>query len=685
MQCWGDNTYGQLGDGTTTQATAPVPVIGLPAGGVAAITASLDHTCALLNNQQAIYCWGKNAHGQLGTGAVSSTPSLSPVSVVMTLTIGTSITAISAGAQHTCALLSNNSVDCWGDGSLGQMGNNLPNQTQNPIPVPVASLTTATAISAGGKADSGHTCALTSAGGVVCWGANAYGQLGDGTTTDRNAPVGVSGLSSGVVALEVGINHSCALLTDHTVRCWGSDSSGQLGDGIFSFSTKPIDVNSFTGGVSLVGTGDRNTCALVSGQVWCWGNNSNGQLGDGSDTNRPAPTSVSGLTGTVSALDSGMNQSCAIVDNGVQCWGNLNPVTSVINPPTPIDTLASGVTSLSVTNLHGCAVVSGAARCWGDNSFGQLGDGSTSPSYTAAVAVNGLASGITQVSTGLWFSCALKTDHTVWCWGNNANGQLGSDPAINPTSNTPLQVTGLSTAIAITAGQDHACALTQAGAMLCWGNNGQGQLGDGGLEPASFTPVQVSGLTSGVSAITAGGFHTCALVGGGIQCWGFNSFGQLGNGSTSLSKTPVIVSGLTSGMTAVIAGGVNYDIEQTCAITSAGRLKCWGGNVYGQLGDNLPILHTIPVHMLGLTTSPEIGLNYPTGKPDSFFRVAVANFPAGANLSVDINGKLAGTITASAEGFAFFHIQANLNQAITIPVTVTSGSSNASTSFTLAE
>ena len=334
VQCWGDNTFGQLGNGNTTQITSPEPVVGLPAGGVAAITASLDHTCALLNNHQAIYCWGKNAHGQLGTGAVSSTPSLSPVSVLITLTIGTSITAISAGAQHTCALLSNNRVECWGDGSLGQMGNNLPNQSQNPIPGLVDGLTNAIAISAGGKADSGHTCALTSAGGVVCWGGNAYGQLGDGTTTDRNTPVGVSGLSSGVLALDVGVNHSCALLTDHTVRCWGSDSSGQLGDGIFAFSTTPIDVSSFTGGVSLVGTGDRNTCALVSGQVWCWGNNSNGQLGDGSDTNRPAPTLVTGLTGTVSAIDSGMNQTCAIVDNGVQCWGNLNPTTSVINPPT---------------------------------------------------------------------------------------------------------------------------------------------------------------------------------------------------------------------------------------------------------------------------------------------------------------------------------------------------------------
>ena len=220
--------------------------------------------------------------------------------------------------------------------------------------------------------------------------------------------------------------------------------------------------------------------------------------------------------------------------------------------------------------------------------------------------------------------------------------------------------------------------------MLCWGNNGQGQLGDGGLEPASFMPVQVSGLTSGVSAITAGGFHTCALVGGGIKCWGFNSFGQLGNGLTTLSKSPVNVSGLTSGMTSVIAGGVNYDTEQTCAITSAGQLKCWGGNVYGQLGDNLPILHTIPVHMLGLTASPEIGVNYTTGKPGSYFRMAVANFPAGATLSLDINGKFAGTITASAEGYAFFHILANLNQAITLPITVSAGSSNASTSITLA-
>ena len=680
VECWGDNTYGQLGGPPSIiPVTAPVAVAGLPAGGVAAIATSLDHTCALMNDHLAIYCWGKNTYGQLGNGTVSPLPSATPVPVSLTLPPGTTITTLSAGAQQTCALLSTGKVYCWGDGISGQIGNGLF-QTVNSSPVLVSNMPDAIAISSGGYADTGHTCALTSAHGVVCWGNNAYGQLGDGTESNRNIPVFVSGLTSGVLSIRVGVNHSCAFMNDLTARCWGSDGSGQLGDGVVSISTKPIDSGGFTGGVTQVGTGDRNTCALVNGQVWCWGSNHDSQLvGDGSTTNRPAPVQVSGLTGTVTAIDSGMNQSCAIVNGAVKCWGNLDPTTNDHILPTTIGSLASLATSLSVTNLFGCAVANGAVRCWGDNSKGQLGDGSTTASYLNSVAVGGLSSGVTKVITGQWFACALKSDQTVWCWGDNTAGQLGNDPAAHPTSSTPFQVAGLSLITSMAAGQDHACALNQNGSVSCWGNNGQGQLGNGS-QTTTFSPVQVSTLTSGVTAITAGGYHTCALVNGTVSCWGFNSFGQLGNNLTILRKEPTLVSGLSNGIIAVIAGGINYDQEQTCAITNTGQLKCWGGNEYGQLGDNLPIQRTTPVRVLGLTQGPEMGVNYPSGKPGSYFRVAVANFSALADFPILINGQFVGLASPSSEGYAIFHIKVNSSLTATLPITTAGLTTNLSIS-----
>ena len=681
VQCWGDDSFGQLDYGAPTDVpvTTPVTVSGL--NGVLAISASLDHTCALMNDRTTIYCWGKNSYGQLGTGSVSSNPPDSPIAVNLTLPPLTLITAIAAGAQHTCALISNGVVDCWGDGSLGQMGNNSSNQTQNPTPSQVYEPSSVMAISAGGNADSGHTCALTGANGVVCWGSNAFGQLGDGSNNNRNAPVDVAGLSSNVQAIAAGVDDTCALMSDHRIRCWGTDSVGQLGDGVVSISTNALDVSDLSSGVTLLGMGDRSTCVMVNGQAYCWGNNRDGQLGDGSTINRPAPSPVIGLSGTITAIDGGLDQTCAIVNGGVECWGNLNPMTDVIDPPTGISALSSGVTELSVTNLHGCAVVAGAARCWGDNSFGQLGDGTTNASYTDSVPVTGVDSGIVQVTTGQWFSCALKSNGTVLCWGDNNAGQLGNDPANYPTSKVALPVSGLANVTLITAGQDSACAILEGGSVKCWGNNGQGQLGNGG-QISSFTPVQVTGLTGGVTSITAGGYHACALVSGGVQCWGFNSFGQLGNGLTTLSKVPSPVTGLSSGVIAVVAGGINYDEEQTCAITFSGKLKCWGGDEYGQLGDNLPIQRTSPVNVLGLAGVPEIGLNYEDGAPGSFFRVAATGFTAGANLSISIEGKSIGTIQASSEGYAIFHIQDNSNLLGTLQLTV-SGASDATTNIIL--
>ena len=347
------------------------------------------------------------------------------------------------------------------------------------------------AISVGGS----HTCALTSAGGVKCWGNNYGGKLGDGSITDRPTPVDVSGLGSGVVAISAGEAHTCALTSAGGVKCWGRNTSGRLGDGSTTDRLTPVDVSGLGSGVVAISARGAHTCALTSaGGVKCWGSNFEGQLGDGSTTDRFTPVGVSGL-------------------------GN-------------------GVVAISAGGGHTCALTSaGGVKCWGVNSSGQLGDG-TFANRSTPVNVSGLGSGVAAISAGSLFTCALTSAGGVKCWGFNVSGQVGDGSTTQRL--TPVDVSGLgSRAVAISGG----CALTSAGGAKCWGFNGGGQLGDGTITDR-LTPVDVSGLGSGVVAISTGN-PTCALTSaGGVKCWGINNFGQLGDGTLGFPKpTPVNVIG----------------------------------------------------------------------------------------------------------------------------------------------
>jgi alpha-tubulin suppressor-like RCC1 family protein len=353
----------------------------------------------------------------------------------------------------------------------------------------------ATAIAAGEL----HTCALTNGGGVKCWGDNGVGQLGDRTTTQRHTPVAAFGLASGVSTLAAGAEHTCALTSAGGVKCWGDNESGELGDETTIDRYSPVAVSGLGSGVAAVSVGGAHTCALTSGGgVICLGGNDFGQLGDGTTTERHVPVAVSGF--------------------------------------------ASGAAALAAGSGHTCALTSaGGVKCWGDNGSGQLGDGTTTERHTP-VAVSGLASGVAAISAGDFHTCALTSAGGVKCWGRNADGQLGDGTTTE--RHTPVAVSGLASGVAaVSVGGAHTCALTIAGGVKCWGGNGDGRLGDG-TTTQRHTPVDVSGLASGVAALATGGAHTCALtIAGGVKCWGDNGFGQLGDGTTTERHRPVEVLG----------------------------------------------------------------------------------------------------------------------------------------------
>jgi uncharacterized repeat protein (TIGR02543 family) len=569
VKCWGDNSSGQLGDGTFANSATPVDVVGL-ASGVTAIAAGRAHTCAI-TGAGGVKCWGANVSGQLGDGTLD--PSPTPVDV-SGLTSG--VTAIAVGGVHTCAVTGAGAAKCWGDNYFAQLGDGT--LVNSPTPVQVSGLTSGvTAVTTGEE----FSCAVVS-GGAKCWGRNFFGQLGDGTQDTRSTPVDVSGLASGVTGIAAGYFHTCAITSGGAAKCWGLGSWGELGNGTHDGSSTPVAVNGLTSGVTAIAGGYIHTCAVTStGAAKCWGDNDYGQVGDG--TGGPgsevlAPVDVSGLTSGVTAIAAGGDHACAVKSGGtVECWGKnysgqLGDGTSgVRTAPVDVAGLTSGVAAVSAGGNHTCAITgAGALKCWGANLNGQLGDGTKYPRLTR-VGVSGLASGTASVAASmLRHTCALTIGGAVKCWGANASGQLG-DGTLD-TRLTPVVVSGLSTGVtAIAAGADHTCAVTSPGGVKCWGANASGQLGDG-TQTARSTPVAVSGLESGVTAIAAGGAHTCALTNAGaVKCWGANSAGQLGDGTQDMRLTPVDVTDLGSGVTAIAAGA-----EHTCAITSGGGLKCWG-------------------------------------------------------------------------------------------------------------
>lgn len=373
-----------------------------------------------------------------------------------------------------------------------------------------AALTGMVSVSAGYE----HTCGLTSAGGVKCWGSNSFGQLGDNTGANLNTPVDVLGLTSGVLKVASGGSHSCAVTLSGGVKCWGNNWYGQLGDNTTTHHWAPVDVSGLSGIVDIA-LGGSHSCALTSGgAVKCWGANWYGQLGDGTDQTSLVPRSVSGLS--------------------------------------------SGVAELSAGSYHNCARTNaGAVKCWGYNDDGELGDGTNADSYTP-VNVSGLGGIATDIGVGSYHSCAVVSGGGVKCWGYNSDGQLGNSSTAD--SNLPVNVTGLSSGITeVSGGAYHSCGLTSGGGAKCWGGNWSGQLGNGAWS-STTSPVTVAfGIFPGASQIDSGYYYNCVLVSGtgGIKCWGDNYAGQLGNGSVYDSNVPVNV--LTDG---VVDGDIILALEE---------------------------------------------------------------------------------------------------------------------------
>ncbi len=591
VRCWGHNTSRQLGDGIAE----PLAVIAVQVSGItnaAALAAGSNHNCAVLATG-AMRCWGDNSAGQLGDNSMN-TPA-TPVAV----TGITNARAVAAGNSHTCAVLADGTVRCWGANAAGQLGNGTNDDSLTPVPV--TGITTATDIAAGAF----HTCARLADGTMRCWGSNGFGQLGNGTTTNSNTPVTVSGLSN-VSMIGGGNDHTCAMLLDGTVRCFGFNMFGNLGNGTTNPSAVPLGVSGITTARALASGSHHNCVRLADDTMRCWGFNSNGQIGNGMagmGTDALTPVAVSGLAG-VGALDAGGAHTCAALANGsLRCWGenhwgqlgnNTGGPTSQSTTPIVVWGI-SAVTTIVTGGAHTCAAIGGLVHCWGYNGSGQLGDGSFfSNDILVPVQVVDITNAV-ALGAGESHNCAVLATGAMRCWGSGDNGQLGDGSST--TSASPLAVSGITTAIGVSGGSNHTCAVLSAGGVRCWGLNGFGQLGNGTNDNA-VTPVTVSGIAT-ATAIATGSNHSCArLSNGTVRCWGSNFVGALGNGTFNDSNTPVTVSGITT------ATGVGASGDTSCAVLSGGGVRCWGDNSSGQLGNGTTGGNSnVPVAVSNITTA----------------------------------------------------------------------------------
>ena len=380
----------------------------------------------------------------------------------------------------------------------------------------------------------------------MAWGANALGQLGNGTTTDSSSPGTVNGPSgslqlNGILQIATGDHFALALLDTGNVVSWGDNSNGQLGDGTTTQRDAPVAVSGLPANeVKEVAAGGHFALALLkNGTVMAWGSNSNGQLGNGTTTDSSVPVAVSGLS-SVYQVQAGEAFSAAVQ-------------------------------------------TSGDVQTWGANASGQLGNGSTTDS-DVPVAVSGL-SNVHLVSAGSDFALALLTNKDVWSWGDNAHGQLGN--ASTTSSDVPVPVSGIHFVHAIAAGGAHSMAILSLGQVATWGDNSNGQLGNG-TTTDSDVPVDLP-LTNAY-ALAAGALHSLALLRNGtVQSWGSNSNGQLGNGTTTDSHVPAAVPGI-SGVTSISAGAdFSLDKGQNLAPRFSTRPRAFGFV-------DLPFAFTIRVH-----------------------------------------------------------------------------------------
>lgn len=593
LYAWGYNDGGRLGRGNTVSQSEPA-LVGTGWGGLLSLSAGGAHSAAVKSNGS-LWVWGRNTYGQVGNS--SNTDVLSPTQVA----VAHSFISVAAGDSHTLAVRDNGKLYAWGYNANGQLGNGTTSTSTTHVTVPtqIGADSDWASVAAGAA----HSAALKTDNSLSMWGHNGYGQVGNGTTSDVLSPAQVA---SNVFALSCGVIHTVAI-TASGIRSWGYNGSGQLGDGSTTQRTGPVSASGVTGTPVSVTAGAAFSGAVVSsGAAYLWGNNAYGQLGDGTKGSRRTPVnSIAGSSWV--RVSNASTHSLALDSTGLLYGWGTNGNGELGDSVT---VARAGAVQIGVSTWKSVAAgdgfslgvkTDGTLWAWGDNGNNQLGLTSTETQY-APVQVGALLTW-ESVSAGAGFGVGLLTTGELYSWGLNPSGQLGNGTTNNQTSAARANSSILFSKVV--AGASHVLGIEKGtGNLYAWGSSANGQLG---LD-AYTSRAQPTLVSSGSWAdIAAGVTHSLAVKSDGtVWAWGGNAFGSLGLGDKVDKAVPVQVtfSGESSPFTKVFADG-----NTSAALTSSGSLYTWGRNHSGQVGDGSLVNRISPYLIAGGTgwTSADVG------------------------------------------------------------------------------
>ncbi|GAB1447231.1 hypothetical protein MASR2M44_02230 [Bacteroidota bacterium] len=562
LWAWGNNLYGQLGDGTTTSINSPVQ-IGI-AGSWVSIGSSFNHTVGV-KSDGTLWAWGNNDNGQLGDGTVAS--SLIPIQIGA----GTDWSAVAAGENFTLALKSDGTIWSWGKNHLGQLGNGTNNDQISPIQI--GSTNNWAAVFASGN----HAVALKSNGTLWAWGYNGYGQIGDGSNTDYNQPLQI-GNASNWLNVSLGNTFSTAIQSNGTLWAWGVFQNGEAIDGVHTNLNIPTQIGTGSNWSSISSLMSHAAVLGADGSLWTWGRNFEGQLGDGTTIGKSTPTQICSNTLPPPTLSTFTPNSGAAGTQVTLTGTNLNNVTSV-----SIGGVAATLVSKTATQI--VATVGQGATTGAVSVNSPVGNATATGNFTVVAPSCGP---FVNINAGYYQSVAVKSDGTLWAWGNNQFGQLGDGTTTN--RNTPVQIGSDNDWTSVSSGYIHTLGIKTDGTLWSWGWNNFGQLGDGTNNNRN-TPVQIDNSNNWVS-VSSKYDHTLAIKADGtLWAWGRNDNGQLGDGTYTHKNAPVQI-GIGSSWIHVSAGE-----SHSLAVKSDGTLWAWGSNNNGQLGDGNNMTRNVPTQV----------------------------------------------------------------------------------------
>ncbi len=575
--CWGNNTWGTVGDGTWNNVKSSATAVD-PANDYSKISLHNRTACAITTTG-VLKCWGKNTSGQIGDGSTGST-----APIPTTIDSGTTYIEVATGYDHSCGITSTNELKCWGDNSYGQLGDGT--QISKTTPTLIASGTSFIKIAVSYD----KTCAISSLNAVLCWGYNLNGSYTysltptawDNSTTYQEVTVQSANI--------------CGRTNTNQIRCSGGNSHGQLGNGNMSglTSASPATVSTPQLATAIASGTSLNCAITVSGGVHCWGQNFNGTLGTGKFSYNLSPVTV--YSNFVSAnIQMAKQYGCILSSSGkITCLGapgsplgQIKSNTVVTYAPSPIDVSSTiSFQKLALGINHACAMtLDNEILCWGNNFYGTLGNGTTTSSQTPVAPLVNMD--VDDLFSGAYNSCAISSSGTLKCWGSNTYGQIGDGTTVQ--RETPVIADTGNSYSSISIGPFHMCGIRSSNQKIaCWGDNSSGQLGDGTTTTRSN--AQTIDVANSYIQVASGVGHSCGITTSGVlRCWGSNTYGQLGDTTTTQRESPVTIDSGTT-YTKIYAAG-----KTTCGITSTQALKCWGTNTYGQLGNGTQTDSSTPV------------------------------------------------------------------------------------------